>query len=303
MGNSTMAKTLHIYLHSPLRDNAKAGRVNIFNRIASALPGWKIVYHPDTDAEHLRATQRDHNLFHMAEPQGPNTLCLRRAYHYPFWRIETTNQRWNFDVARAHFDSAAISPVDANQFFSRWRTKVWGEGPTRRDGFVFVPLQGRLLEHRSFQSMSPLAMLETVLTRFPAMSVRASLHPRETYSPADLLALSALADRFGQFELTTRTAQDLIGCCDLIATQNSSVALTGYFAAKPAILFAGIDFHHIAGSVPRDGVDLAFARPFGPAPDHAAYLWWFFKAHAINGGAPEAESQIRARLVRHGWVL
>jgi hypothetical protein len=301
-GRRTVARTLHIYLHSRLRENAQGGRVNIFNRMQAALADWRLVYLDDTEAERLRAPDRDHNLFHMVEPTGPNTLCLRRAYHYPFWRIEATNERWNFDVAKAVFDPASIPSDAAQAFLDRWRPKVFRDGPVTREGFVFIPLQGRISDHRSFQSMRPLAMIETVLELEPKREILATLHPKEVYTVQDLAALAALTARFPRFQLVQRDARDLLGACDYVVTQNSSIALTGYFAGKTAVLFAGIDFHHIAGSVPRDGLAEAFATVRAPLPDFAAYLWWFFKAHCINGGAPEAEAQIRARFRRHGWL-
>ncbi len=296
----TVARTLHIYLHSPWREQAEAGSVNFFERLRAALPDWRLAFHPDTEAERLLAIGRGYGLFHMQEPVGDRILCLRRAYHFPFWRIEATNERWHFDVAKTAFDAAEVPADQAAAFHARWQPRIFRDGPVARDGFVFIPLQGRISDHRSFQSSSPLAMIETVLAQ-DARPIRATLHPKESYSPADLAALDDLARRFPRFAVVQADAKDLLAGCDYVVTQNSGVALTGYFAGKQAVLFAGSDFHHIAGSVPRDGVDAAFAQATGPAPDFAAYLWWFFKRHAINGGAPECEAQIRARLSRHGW--
>jgi hypothetical protein len=266
------------------------------------VPEWRLIFVSDAPEERALAPLRDLNLFHMAEPAAANTLCLRRAYHYPFWRIEATNERWNFDVARAAFDPASVPAAKAASFLRRWRPKVFGDGPVTRQGFVFVPLQGRLRDHRSFQAMSPLAMIETILRVAPTRQVRASLHPKEIYDQADHAALTALAARHPHFQLSTSDGRELLAACDHVVTQNSSVALTGFFAGKRAVLFAGIDFHHIAGSVPRDGLTQAFAHLDAPEPDFAAYLWWFFQAHAINAGASQAEDQIRARFRRHGWL-
>lgn len=114
-----MAKTLHIYLHEPMRTRAEAGEINLFNKMAQALAGWTLRFHEDTKAERQAAPDRGYGLFHMQEPPVPTILCLRRAYHYPFWRIEKTNERWNFDVARAGFDAAQVPPGRAAAFFSR----------------------------------------------------------------------------------------------------------------------------------------------------------------------------------------
>jgi hypothetical protein len=242
-------------------------------------------------------------MFHMQPPNGPQILCLRKAYILPFWRIEAVAERWLFDVAQTPFDPGLVPEDEASSFLRRWRPKLLGPGASRRDGYVLVPLQGRISEHRSFQSLSPLDMIETVLDRIPHKPVLATLHPKELYSAADHKALKRLERRYPRFRLVREPDPGLVLGCDAVVTQNSSVALHGYFAEKPAILFAGSDFHHIAGSVPRDGVEAAFATLEAPAPDFARYLCWFFRRHAINGGAPDCEAQIVARLRRHGWAV
>lgn len=294
-------ETLHIYLHEPLRSRAAGQEINFFNKLAAALPGWSLRYHEDTEENLLSAPARGYGLFHMQEPPVPTILCLRRAYHYPFWRIEATNERWHFDVAKAAFDPAEVPMDMATRFYSRWRPKVFGVGPTTRDGFVFMPLQGRLQQHRSFQSQSPMDMIRTLLAAWPGRPVRATLHPKEDYLDDDRHILAGIADKHPAFQLVQADAKDLLATCDLVVTQNSSVALTGYFAQKPALLFAGVDFHHIAASVWRDGLTAALAPR--PDPDFVAYLWWFFQRQSINAGAPDAEDRIRDRFVRHGFPV
>ncbi|HEX9856948.1 MAG TPA: hypothetical protein VGA75_01235, partial [Paracoccaceae bacterium] len=231
-----MADTLlHLCLPSPMLEDARAGRVNIVNRIAAAVApaGWRLAFHDDTAAGRARAARRGgHTLLHMQEPDSPRALCLRRAYHYPFWQIEATNERWRFDVARADFAAGDIDPTEARPFFRRWRDKVLGGVPIRREGFIFMPLQGRLTQHRSFQAASPLEMIEATLEADPARPIHATLHPKESYDAAELAALEALAARFPRFRLVRGDAGDLVASCDYVVTQNSSVALTGFFAKK-----------------------------------------------------------------------
>lgn len=296
------ADLLHLHLQASLLDSARAGGFNLANRIAAAIAPLDVTLdlRPDTPEDRAMAAGRPGwTLFHMQEPIGPRCLCLRRTYHYPFWRIEATHERWHFDVARARFDPAAIDPGLARPFAARWRERIHGKVAPTREGFVLVPLQGRLLDHRSFQSMSPLAMVETLLDRDPR-PVRATLHPRETYLPDERRALERIEARHPRFRVVPGDP-GLLSACDHVVTQNSSVALNGFFLGKRAVLFAGADFHHVAGSVPRDGIDRAFAVLDGPGPDFAAYLYWFFRLNCINGGAAEAEGQIRASLRRHGW--
>ncbi|MGP3696896.1 hypothetical protein [Rhodobacter sp. NSM] len=297
------SRVLNIYLPSPMREDAAAGKVNIVNRIGAAVApqGIRLAIHSDAPEELSDPARRQGwSLFHMQEPVGPRCLCLRRAYHYPFWQIEATNERWWFDVAQTPFDPATVDPAAARPFYQRWLKRLLGERTVSRDGFIFMPLQGRLGEHRSFQSMSPIAMIHAVLEHDPR-PIRATLHPKEHYGPSELHALEDLMRRYPRLWVGRTDPLPLLAACDLVVTQNSSVALTGYFLRKPVVLFAGIDFHHIAGSVPRDGVTKAFGLAEGAVPDHERYLYWFFQCNTINAGAPEAEARISARLTRHGW--
>jgi len=298
-----IATDLHFYLPSPLREDSAAGAVNIVTRIAAAVApfGWRAQWHGDTAAERARALGPGYHLVHMQDPTGPRCLNLRRAYAYPFWQIEATNERWNFDVAKAAFDPASVDMETARPFFRRMGRKLLGEGKVTSEGFVFMPLQGRLRDHRSFQTMSPQAMIEATLDHLPGREIRATLHPNETYDAADLAMLEAMERRFPRFRLIRADARELLPTCDLVVTQNSSVALSGFFVRKRAVLFAGVDFHHIAGSVPRDGLAAAFARIENRAP-FVAYTHWFFRS-CINAGALDAADQILARLRRHGWPV
>ena len=297
---------LHIYLPAQLREDAEAGRVNVFNRITSAVKssGWNVAYHGDSPGERAKAGRRGgYALYHMQEPQGADTLNLRRAYHYPFWQLEASNERWNFDVAKIAFPARAVKPVQARPFMRRWREKLLGDVDLTAQGYVFMPLQGLLQSHRSFQSMNPIAMIEATLAAEPALPIRATLHPKEVYTADERAALAAIEARTPRFRLVGGDAIALLAGCNYVVTQNSAVALTGFFAEKPAVLFAEIDFHHIGGSVMRDGVAAAFEQVRGPAPDFARYLFWFFRMNCINAGAEDAEDQIRARMRARGWPV
>jgi hypothetical protein len=298
-----MERALHLYLHSPWREAAAAGKVNIFNQMRKALSGWTFHFHPDTESERAKAAGRGHGLFHMQQPTAPHILNLRRAYILPFWRIEAVAERWQFDVARTPFRPDEIPLDDAQGFQRRWRVKLLGDAAPRRDGTVLIPLQGRLAEHRSFQSMSPLDMVETTLARLPGRDVIVTLHPKEIYLPSEIAALEALERQFPRFRLLRAAAPELVLSCDAVVTQNSSVALHGFLADKPAVLFGQSDFHHVAGSVPRDGLDAAFARLEDPHQPFARYVTWFLRHQSINGGAPDCDTQILARFRRHGWPV
>lgn len=291
-----MAERLNLYLPEHLRQGHEAGQVNIVTRLLAALPGWEIVWRPE--AEGATQPHAGFGLTHMQEPRREGVLCLRRAYWYPLWRIEPTNERWNFAVARKVPDYRRIPPR-ARAFHARLVERVLEGRVATREGFVFAPLQGRLCEHRSFQSMSPVAMLETVLDAQP-LPVMATLHPAETYCEADHAALARLAAH-PRFRLVERPAADLVAACDFVVSQNSSLALQAMIAGKGAVLFAGIDFHHPAGSVPRDGLARAFEIGQVPPARIADYLWWFFRQEAIDAQADDAPARIRALLDAQGW--
>jgi hypothetical protein len=150
--------------------------------------------------------------------------------------------------------------------------------------------------------MSPLAMVETVLAR-DTRPVVAALHPKEHYAPAELRALERLAEHHPRLTVEKGQMERFLPACAYVATQNSSAAFNGYFFEKPAVLFAQVDFHHIAANVPVLGVDGAFAALADNHPDYTAYLWWFWQEMSINAGRPQAEAQIAAAMRRAGWPI
>ncbi len=276
------------------------------NRIVRAFrgAGFEVSFVEDTLAERLvtRAIGA-HSIVHATEPVDHRGLVLRRVYVGAFWRLEPTERRWDFHVARARFDPGMIDGDEAARFASRWRRELLGPEvpPGKRGSTLFVPLQGRLLDHRGFQTMSPLDMVAAACRARPDLPVVATLHPRYDYTPEERSGLAALLDRFPNLRLSDRESADLLKSCAAVICQNSAVAFTGYFLGVPAMLFARIDFHHIAANVGDLGVDGAFARLEGPRPDFARYLWWFLKENAIGAGSERAEAQICASARRAGW--
>ena len=153
-----------IYLEPDLRRSAEAGQHNFIGLMAGVLErsGFSISY-CDADAARL---DDGYSLFHMAVPFSERSMTFRRVYYYPFWAIERSDQRWEWDVARATFDPATQPRREAVRFYDFWRNRLFGElaGDVTRGGFVYVPLQGRLLQRRSFQSCAPVEMM-TVCAR------------------------------------------------------------------------------------------------------------------------------------------
>ena len=300
-------ETLTIYLPEGIIDAAREGRHNFFARVMAAVQGqgWQVDLRPDTLAERVKAIARPGYALTLMEDPPARGLVCRHTYVGAFWHIEASPRRWEWPVARAPFAPETIDPAEARAFADLWRRRLFkGAADTpRREGFVFVPLQGMLLDHRSFQTMSPLEMLKRVLDEMPQSPVLATLHPKESYTPAELQALQVLTARYPRLRVETGGATESLAACDLVVTQNSAVAFNGYFFGKPAVLFAETDFHHIAASVPRLGVAAALREVRGLAPEYDRYLKWFLADNAIAAGGPQAETQILAALRRGGWPI
>lgn len=303
----TEPRIVRFYLDKGLKARAEAGDHTFLNRFCGVLDqhGFRVKFHVLNPAEEVKSALRPgYAVFLMRQPTTPNGLTIRKNYIYPFWKIEQTAERWRWPVAEAAFDPAAVPRAEAERFAGFWRERLFPDltGTPRREGYVYVPLQGRLLERRHFQTCTPIAMLEEVLEAEPTREVRATLHPRETYTANEHAALWDLAKRYPRFRLTDAASETLLEGCDYVATMNSGAAVLGYFLGKPAALFARIDFHHIAANVHEMGAAEALARAPEMTPDFDAYLWWFLQEQSINAGRKGAEDKIEAAIRKAGWI-
>lgn len=301
-------KTLVFYLEAAFRQRAEAGKVNFVNRITSAFAsrGFAVAFRGNSDAEVLASALHPGYAFYLMErPISPRGLTIRLSYFYPFWRIEKSAKRWDWEVARAAYDPDTLDRAEAERFAGQWRKRLFGTDAVTRslDGHVYIPLQGRLTEHRSFQSMSPLDMIRTTLALEPNRRIVAGLHPNEAYSVEELTALDRLVQSSSRLSLSGADAVDLVSGAAYVVTQNSSVAMTGYFLHRPAVLFGRIDFHHIAASIHRVGVEEAFRQVQRTVPDFDVYLFWFLQKMAINAGRQDAEQRILETVRARGWQV
>lgn len=290
-------KTVRFFLEDRLRESAQSGQHNFINKVADVLRvhGFDVAFHKMSD----RGTG-GYALTHMKVPETGHGLTFRRVYHYPFWQIDRTDKRWDWRVAQAQFDPAQIEEKEANRFYNFWRKRLYDlQGDCDDDGFVYVPLQGKLTQHRSFQNCSPVKMIERVMAALPDRKIIATFHPKEEYLQSEQNAMARLEQRHSQLELRTGQMIDLLPKCACVVTQNSSAAFNGYFYGKPAVLFGKIDFHHIA----LDGMQLFdFEQIANHRPDYARYIWWFWQNQSINAGHPSAEEKITDRLRTFGWI-
>ena len=291
-----------VYVTGEQRASVEAGERSILTRLRSAVgsAGWTFALEPESDGPQA-ATRDGYHILCNQDVPGPNCLNLRRSYFYPFWRIEDSNDRWNFQVAQRAFQPDVVPEREADHFCARWRKAFWPKQKITDAGFVLIPLQGRLLRHRSFQTMSPVDMIRRTLAQ-TTLPVVATLHPSETYEADEQSTLTEMAAREPRLTLSKEPSEQLLLRASLVVTENSGLALSGYFAGKPAVLFADIDFHHLGGSVRRDGVEGAFDRA-GQDLAYARYLFWFFRQNALNGGSDAVGDTILARLREHGWPI
>jgi hypothetical protein len=302
------ARILRIYLDPVMLGMAREGTFGFVNRVTEAFEGvgFKVDLVRDSDAERLKsAARRGYSLFLMKDPFHPRALSMRKAYYYPYWRIEKSAERWAFDVARKTFDSAAIDPHIAKKWAADWGRYQFRDAPARavRDPMIYVPLQGRILQRRSFQSMSPLAMIREVQARAGDRRIILAMHPGETYEPEEIAAMEALTKADSRISLQTGGMEEALRCCETVVTQNSTAALSGFFFQKPAILFAKTDFHHQMPKVTDLGVDEAFRQAVETEPDYAQYLYWFIHLNAIKADEPEAPARIIQTCRAREWEI
>ena len=300
----TNPKCVKIYLHRKLLERARQGKHTFLSHVKDVLEaaGHSVQF----DYESHRRVEPDAlSLVHMHRPLGARGLVFRRVYHYPFWQIEAVAERWNWQIAKDPFVPDPTQAEAARKFQRFWRKRLFGtpDAPHTPDGPVYVPLQGRLRMHRSFQCMSPVDMLKATLTHVTDREVIATLHPKEEYSEADHKALFRLETTYPNLRIIQAPPEQLLPHCAYVVTQNSAVAFGGYFFNKPAILFAKIDFHHIAQSLTRQSAETAFARVNEDIPDFAAYVHWFWQIRSINAGRDDAPQKIAERFRALGWPV
>lgn len=295
--------TVRMYLEPPLRKSAEAGEHNFINLILEVLKNaqFRVEF---CDTSDIGVHTDRYSLSHMKEPPNTRGLVLRRAYYYPFWQIEQTNERWHWDVAKATFDPSLIT-TDAARFYRFWQKRLFGDATsqTGTDGFIYVPLQGRLTKHRSFQSCSPLEMIEYCLAHDPSRQVIATLHPKEQYSDGELAKLEALEKQHIRLTVSIGDMVQYLQRCDYVVTQNSSAAFAGYFFGKPALLFGKVDFHHIAERADMGNLSQGFENAPKLCPAYDKYIWWFWQQNSINAGREDARTKIAERFKRFGWPI
>lgn len=305
---SPRAEAVFFYLTPQSSKKAQQGAhpmVNLLREVAKA-SGSEVQVKRNNQRNRDAHDPQSRSLVHMSHPVGPKGLVFRRMYAGDFWAVEPAAERWQWDVARNDFDPGKIDGERARAFFGKWRDELFGSCHVQAqdEGFVYAPLQGKLLQQRSFQSTSPIEMLQSTL-RETDLPVRATLHPNETYSEPEITALYALAKQEPRLTVEDLPMAAALSGCRFIVTENSSAAFHGLFFKKPAVLFAKSDFHHICFSVSEnpDALRAAFDAVYSVQREYEKYLFWYWSEHAIDLSAPDAAQQLKERLNSFGWDL
>lgn len=310
-GNETPEPRLRIariYVHDGMKRRAESGSHLFLNKLETVLKrsGFEVTFHKDDVETNVRElNSKGYHLRWMQDPANARGLTIRRNYIDPFWKIEKVSARWDWPVVQRAFDASTVDPFRASRFVAQLRGRIF---PKQREnssetGYVLVPLQGRLLEHRSFQNCSPLQMVKAVLENERKRKIILTLHPGEHYSNSEAKALEDVCDGHANAKISRLDTRQLIQNCEYIVTENSSIALNGFLLRKPAILCAGIDFHHIAMMADERTMKSAMNAIEACRPDYDQYIWWFFQEQSINAKKQEAERRIARQLHHHGWPI
>ncbi len=301
------SKQLGIYLDDGLRQDVENGQHNFFGLVIKTFEGrgFEVALHPNTDDERARSKDRaGYSLFHLETPTHKRALDVRLAYMYPFWRFEKAQWREEYRVALKPFDASLIDGETARAFQRYWRKRIVmpvAPVPDLR-GHVLIALQGKLLDQRHGQSMTPIDMIHETLEQDKFRPIIIKKHPKEDYSDAELAALQGLTAH-PRVRFMGDDINALLRNCDYVVTQNSTVAVTGLLHNKPSILFAEADFHHLFQSVNRVGAVRAFRDILSARRSYAKYFYWYLQLNAINAGRGGAAEKILQNCRELGWEV
>lgn len=281
---------------------------DILGRIARANQLQFQVYDKGSLQISAAKARHEYALGRFVEPWNKNVLVLRPAYLPRFQRIEKSSRRHAFEVAKRRFNPAGLDFDQARKFVSDTKRIRYGSDmPEPSDeGYIYVPLQGGLLDDLETRFCSPIDMLRATAQRAEGRDVVVSLHPNSNHNVVQLAALSALCRAHPNIRIEDGPATRWIPGCHYIVTQHSGAAFEGFFWGKPAMLFEKVDFHHICAKPHAVGLDGAFEQIAEMAldpPPFEQYLAWFLRDNCVNPENPQAIKRVLAILRRRGWEL
>lgn len=240
-------------------------------------------------------------LFYRDRPTHHHALELRPAPFGPFWMIDKTGDPAEKTVFKRSFHPEKVNPDLATSFFQRM-TDRHKTAKSSNNGFVLIAMQGVIGRQRFWQSMTPLDMVRETIAHEPNRKIYVKLHPRETYSHADLSALNDLMDG-DRVQLVDGDLEQYLSACDYTVSMNSSVSLKGLLYHKRGILFGEAEFHHIFQSVQTKGVANCFADVLTDMPAIERYVFWYLRRQHLWNFSKTIEDDILKRCRALGWAI
>lgn len=302
-------KSVTVYANKYRLNDIEQGTFRFFNKMKSAFEsiGYNVATKEDSN-ENILLSSSDpgYSLILEGEPLNSKSLCFRRAYTEPFWQIEKSAKRWEFEVASLPFLPDDTNSQPARYFTRYWRKKLFGHADLLRETpkHILCPLQGQLLRQRSFQSMSPLEMLEELAAHESSRPILATLHPSENYSQEEISALNIVMYRHKNISVSRADTKTLISSSSYIATMNSTVSFWGMFWGVPSVLFGRVDFHHLhPNTFDNSVIEAIKLQDSVDTSLYEKYIYWFWKQQSIRSWSDDAEKSILNVVNRRGWRL
>lgn len=307
-GLSTSTTTIDFYLAPKVLAQMRSGAGHRFFTIAKdsfESIGHKVNMLADTPENLFNSiASRHYAMCHFKSAPHQRAVDVRRTAIGPFYTIENEPFRGNYRLTNTGFDPLDVPSQAANRFFKVWekRTAQPTVGVEPR-GFVLVALQGKLLDHRRGQEMSPINMVKATIAQEGLRPIFIKLHPKETYTEAELTAIQTLCSE-PRVQIYEGDLNNALQSCAYIVTQNSSVIMKGLFYRKPSILFADCEYHHPFQSL-RKGATLAsaFSNILTHRPAFEKYAYWYFQCNCINTSRDWAGDMILQQLRDLGWEI
>jgi hypothetical protein len=303
-----ITKTIDFYLAPKVLDQMLRGDGHQFFSIAKEClekVGHKVNMFSDTPINLLAsATSPNHAMFHFKDTNHQRAVDVRRTAIGPFYSIEKEPLRWNYRLVDTAFDPSNVPSQTANGFFHVWEKLVAQhvEGIEPR-GFVLVALQGKLLDHRRGQEMSPIDMLKATIAQETSRQILIKFHPKEKYTEAELAAVRGLCNE-PRVQIYEGDLNRALQNCAYIVSQNSSVILKGLFYRKPSIVFAECEYHHPFQSLRKNAtLASAFSNVLINQPAFEKFAYWYFQCNCINTSREWAGDMILQQLRDFGWKI
>jgi hypothetical protein len=301
-------KTIDFYLAPKVLDQMRRGDDHqFFGTAKDCLEnlGHKVNMFSDTPINLLAsAASPNYAMFHFKNANHQRAVDVRRTAIGPFYSIEKDPFRWNYRLVDTAFDPSNVPSQDANSFFRVWEKLVAQKvANTEPRGFVLVALQGKLLDHRRGQEMSPFEMLQATIAQETSRRILIKFHPKEKYTERELTAVWGLCN-VPRVQIYEGDLNKALQNCAYVVSQNSSVILKGLFYRKPSIIFADCEYHHPFQSLRKSAtLTSAFSSVLINQPAFEKFAYWYFQCNCINTSREWAGDMILQHLRDFGWKI